>query len=267
VKDFYAILGLDSDASAESIKLAYRRLAREIHPDRMGHLSHAARAEASAGMAELNEAYEVLSNPRKRREYDEQFRTFQAGEPVEAPAAPSEVAPEVVPVAPARPRARRGAEVISTVVHEFSNHLRSDLLTGRQTFSWRERKLEGFDWALEAGFWSTRYCVALRAFATANSAATQKFTNYANLAIERRRRLLKKNYFLFLLPFQRITEPEHVSALCRRFTGRSGRPPLGGSRSLIVLLDVSHGRSLPCGPRVQDKRFEQLLQRLGFSRA
>ena len=62
MKDYYTILGVEPDASPKLVKLAYRRLAREIHPDRMGHLSAAEQAQFSARMAEINEAYAVLSN-------------------------------------------------------------------------------------------------------------------------------------------------------------------------------------------------------------
>ena len=266
MKDFYAILGLDPEASLESIKLAYRRLAREAHPDRMTHLGSAAQAQASARMAELNQAYTVLSHPRQRREYDEQLRNDQAAAVEESPVAPPGVALEVPTVAPPRVRARPHVEMISTVVREFSNQVRKDLVSNRTTFSWREKRLEGFDWGLEAAFWLAHYAVALRGFATADLAAAQKFTNYGHVAMERCSRLFKKNFFLFLLPFQRMSEAEQVSALCRRFTGTPNQPSLASAQSLVVLLDVTYGRSVVCGPRVQDKRFERLLQGLGFSR-
>ena len=70
LKDYYAILGLDTDASPESMKIAYRRLAREARPDRVGHLGEAERAAASTRMAELNEAYSTLSDNLKRKEYE-----------------------------------------------------------------------------------------------------------------------------------------------------------------------------------------------------
>lgn len=262
MKDLYAILGLDSDASSESIKLAYRRLAREAHPDRAGHLGAAAQAQASARMAELNEAYETLSDTRLRKEYDKDFRAWQAGE-VEAPAAPAPVPEPMVP-APPRARARPGTEVISSVVRQFSTQLQNELLSERHTFNWQDSRLEGFDWAMQAGFLLSNYHVALRGFATADPAAAQKFINYATLAMEGARGLLKKNVFLFLMPFQRVGDADQVQALCRRFAGEAA--PQAGAQALVVLLDVAHGRSLPCGPHVQDRRFGQLLAKLGLGR-
>jgi len=64
-KDFYEILGVSRDASAEEIKKAYRRLALKWHPDRNKD------PEAEERFKEINEAYEVLSDPGKRQAYDQ----------------------------------------------------------------------------------------------------------------------------------------------------------------------------------------------------
>lgn len=65
-KDYYAILGVPRSASEKEIKAAYRRLARKHHPD-----VNKGQAQAEARFKEVGEAYEVLSDPQKRRQYDE----------------------------------------------------------------------------------------------------------------------------------------------------------------------------------------------------
>lgn len=64
-KDFYDILGLKDTASAAEIKKAFRTLAKKYHPDR-----NKGDASAEARFKELSEAYETLSDEKKRREYD-----------------------------------------------------------------------------------------------------------------------------------------------------------------------------------------------------
>ncbi len=63
-KDYYKILGVDRTADEKTIKQAYRRLARKYHPD----VNKA--KEAAERFKEINEAYEVLSDPEKRKRYD-----------------------------------------------------------------------------------------------------------------------------------------------------------------------------------------------------
>ncbi|XAS74763.1 DnaJ C-terminal domain-containing protein [Micrococcaceae bacterium Sec5.1] len=64
-KDFYAILGVAKDASDADIKKAYRKLAREHHPD-----TNSGNAAAEKKFKDISEAYSVLSNPEDRQQYD-----------------------------------------------------------------------------------------------------------------------------------------------------------------------------------------------------
>jgi molecular chaperone DnaJ len=78
--DYYALLQVPQNASADDIKKAYRRLARDYHPDRNPE------PEAREKMAEINRAYEVLSDPQRRARYDrfgseDEPASFGAGSP------------------------------------------------------------------------------------------------------------------------------------------------------------------------------------------
>ena len=66
-KDYYKILGVDKSANAEDIKKAFRKLAHKHHPDKGGD---------EAKFKEANEAYQVLSDEKKRAEYDAYGQTF-----------------------------------------------------------------------------------------------------------------------------------------------------------------------------------------------
>ncbi|WP_317175128.1 DnaJ domain-containing protein [Hymenobacter qilianensis] len=65
-KDYYKSLGLDKSATTDQIKKAYRKLARQYHPD-----VNPNNAEAERKFKEINEANEVLSDEEKRRKYDQ----------------------------------------------------------------------------------------------------------------------------------------------------------------------------------------------------
>lgn len=64
MKDYYTALGVPKDASSEDIKKAYRKLAHQYHPDKAGKGNE-------TKFKEINEAYQVLSDPGKRRQYDQ----------------------------------------------------------------------------------------------------------------------------------------------------------------------------------------------------
>src|SRR5579864_3860365 len=73
-KDYYKALGVAKDADAGAIKKAYRKLARELHPDK-----NPGNAAAEARFKDVSEAYDVLSDDAKRKEYDEQRELFAGG--------------------------------------------------------------------------------------------------------------------------------------------------------------------------------------------
>lgn len=71
MKDYYQILGVPRDATADDIKRAYYKLAHKFHPDKGGD---------EKKFKEVNEAYQILSNKDKRAQYDKFGRVFEGGE-------------------------------------------------------------------------------------------------------------------------------------------------------------------------------------------
>ncbi|MDN6555255.1 MAG: molecular chaperone DnaJ [Acidipropionibacterium acidipropionici] len=73
-KDYYKVLGVSKDAKPEEIKKAFRKIARDNHPD-----SHPGDKAAEARFKEASEAHDVLGNEKKRKEYDQQRSLFGGG--------------------------------------------------------------------------------------------------------------------------------------------------------------------------------------------
>src|SRR5213080_1233320 len=73
-KDYYEVLGVPRTASEADIKKAFRKLAREYHPDVARN-----KKQAEEKFKEINEAYEVLGDPAKRKKYDELGANWSSG--------------------------------------------------------------------------------------------------------------------------------------------------------------------------------------------
>jgi len=98
-KDYYDILGVSRTATADEIKKAFRKQARKHHPDAGG---------SEAKFKEINEAYEVLSDEEKRKQYDSYGRYFGGNVPPGGPLVLREqVGPEAVSRVAVSPVGRR----------------------------------------------------------------------------------------------------------------------------------------------------------------
>ena len=73
-KDYYKVLGVDRKATADQVKAAFRKQARKFHPD-----TNKGNPEAEKKFKELSEAYDVLSDAKKRAEYDSPISQFRSG--------------------------------------------------------------------------------------------------------------------------------------------------------------------------------------------
>src|SRR2546423_1943317 len=82
-KDYYEVLGVPRSASDTDIKKAFRKLAREYHPDVAKN-----KKQAESRFKEINEAYEVLGDPAKRKKYDELGANWRAYEQAGAQGGP-----------------------------------------------------------------------------------------------------------------------------------------------------------------------------------
>ncbi len=81
-RDYYEVLGVPKNASESDIKKAYRKAAMKYHPDKFANSSEAEKKDAEEKFKEINEAYEILSDPQKKAAYDQYgHAAFEAGGP------------------------------------------------------------------------------------------------------------------------------------------------------------------------------------------
>lgn len=102
-KNFYGILGIKPDATANQIKSAYREQVKQLHPDYYG--------ENAEPFRELQEAYTVLSDPEKRQKYDEQLSRRQRPRPTRSTSG-------VSPIEPISPQRKASPIVEVTSYHD-----------------------------------------------------------------------------------------------------------------------------------------------------
>lgn len=140
--DFYALLGVEPEATLREIQRAYRERVKGCHPDRLVGVDDELRRMAEEKMVQLNEAHRILRSPELRARYDEKWRGA-AGPAVSPPEKPS----------PARPAAdgdgRTRVEGHDLVVRAATEQLRGRITEAGREHRWRELDASGVTLALE----------------------------------------------------------------------------------------------------------------------
>ena len=247
------------------MKIAFRRLARQTHPDFQTGSSEKEQSLRSRQMSKLNEAYSVLHDVERRRQYDEQLRLQDLLQTKETVSTVSASRTSATATATARRTVTRSSlDANRNVIKGFTDQLRAGFFSKESKFSWKQQELEGFDWAFEASTWTSTFWVAVRAYDPANAAAVKSFLGYSDVAIARHRNRLRRGHFLFVLPFQRLIEWDTIAVKCREFVSsetrkESARTPIG-----IILLDLQHARALRfADSKSQGKQFRELIEWVG----
>ena len=151
--DHYAVLGLGPTAEPVVVKAAYRALALEYHPDRVGDddLAH-------KRMAEINAAYEVLSDPEARGAFDEKYReAIRKGKP---PSMPSETMSDWEVAVSYFPEIQEASDELDLISSDLSSAFRVETLRKREfdmaTYTRSRDFLLDFlrrEWVAATGIW------------------------------------------------------------------------------------------------------------------
>ena len=111
MKDFYYILGIDANCTSGDIKEAYRKLSKKFHPDLNQNDKY-----FESRFREIQEAYEILSDPSKRSQYDHDLNRFRAGNFYQSSGRQNNPPPNQPPRSSVIHRSRLGIDISFTIV-------------------------------------------------------------------------------------------------------------------------------------------------------
>lgn len=259
-KDYYAILGVPPEASVSEIKKAYRALAHRFHPDRLS--SDVDTQAAMDRMVEINEAFAVVSDAKKRASYDQ----ARAGP---AKAAASSEPPSVDWKMPAEPTAApavtpaSNSTVASTVSEDFLQKLKALVAQNGASANLKDEPTKPWLWSFQGRTWGGNYSVSMRVCPAMNPNVARENVSQIQAMVKKRRSGWKSNVFLFIIGFQTISEGETVLKIFRSFCNQEVNST---TRNLInvVVMDMNSRRSVLCGKRAHEDNIDPVFAALSI---
>lgn len=253
-KDYYAVLGVAPDAALSEIKKAYRALAQQYHPDRVA--AEEENQQSAERMIEINEAFAVLSNKKRRAAYDRE-RTAKSA-PAPTPAPPVEDLEFFRTPTPPSQAAAHSPAVDQSVAQDFLEKLKTLLAEQGAGAKLREETEKPWLWSFQGKTWSAQYWVSLRILPLLNPGVARETLTQVEAVVNKRRSGWRSNFFVFVLAFRSLNEGETVLKLCRTYANREDN---NSRRNLVnlVVLDLNRRRSVLCGKRGRDSNLEQIL--------
>jgi curved DNA-binding protein CbpA len=263
-KDYYAVLGVDRESTTSEIKKAYRALAHRFHPDLVVAGDDTV-SSASERMVEINEAFAVLSDVRRRAKFDRELAVERTPPPAEAQKAAEDWE---IPVSPAKNAPARGAKrssaVDQSVAQEFVGKVKAQLLAESSGLRLREENVPGWRWFLQGKSWGGNYAVGIRPLPVLNGNVARECSVELQALVRKLRSSWKTNYFVFLLAFQSLSEADTVLKLLRALCAREEASSPKNWVNVIV-LDLRQHQSVLCGKRTSDGQHSAILRTLGVT--
>lgn len=269
--DYYKILGVAKGASAEIIKKSYRELARKNHPDKVAELDPELQTLAARKMEAINEAYTVLSDPDKRKAYDNGTlrgsSTFK--DKAEKP----------------KPRSQRGSgsdggrasgrsgsssqEVLKDHAHskmmiETSMFQLRDRLKSEVELGWTDLRERGFLAGLAAKTFTKRYYVYFKVIYTLSPNDFLAFLQRARALDKENKGGFGGKETLFIIAFSSMENGVKVESLWRQVNDESLKS--GKSRKYIAMVNTSTSKTFPPPVKIKDKTMRKIADNVRYKR-
>ncbi|HEY7678879.1 MAG TPA: DnaJ domain-containing protein [Terriglobia bacterium] len=263
LKDYYGVLGVAPESTTSQIKKAYRALAHRFHPDRLQSESDV--HTGAEKMIEINEAFEILSDVKRRATYDRDLAAEKAPPrppvPAEQPLQDWELPTPSPRQTPAKAKSASNVSMDQSVAREFLDKLKAQLLAEAMDVKMHERLDKNWRWILQGKTWGANYWVGMRQISLLNPNSTREVITQMQTWVEKQRSILKNNFFIIIFAFQSLHEGETVLKLLRTFCNREEN---SSAKNLvnIVAMDVNLRRSVLCGKRAGDAKYAAILKAL-----
>ncbi|MBI2820438.1 MAG: DnaJ domain-containing protein [Acidobacteria bacterium] len=260
-KDYYSVLGVSPESDSAEIKKAYRMLVQQYHPDRVRGSDEA--TNASERMIEINEAFSILGDEKRRAELD---RKLKAEKAPAAASTESAVEDWEIQVSPMKNRAdapaKRHSAAEKSVAKEFLEKVKVQLMQEGAAAKFKEEGDPAWQWSVLGKTWGALYWVGVRQVSLLNPNAAKELITHLQGLISNRRSGWKSNFFVFIVAFDSLQESDLVLKLFRAFANRS---EFSTAKNLvnIIVLDLNQRRSVLCGKRTGDLNYSGILRALG----
>lgn len=273
VKDYYFLLGLPRRAPLADVKAAYRRLAAQYHPDKLGAEGPEAQEAANARMTELNEAVAILSDPARRDQYHELLDLIPERGPDEPhpftrsqPAAAEEEETVDFSISSAGPlpplQEPEGGRILMR--EEVGRKLKEGLR--RLPLKWREAKCPGWQWVLEAGSTRRAVVVAYRHLENLSLLSVRSLVRGLEALIEDRKLALRPTAIIAMVSYERMMDSQAVQEQLQAAVSGS-RGWLKMVSPLLILHEGKSQRTLLLGTQPEDIDARRVVHYLGRSGA
>jgi curved DNA-binding protein CbpA len=259
-RDYYAVLGLPQGSSLAIIRVAYRNLASQYHPDKFSGASADEQIAANIRMVELNEAMSVLGNVAKRSAYDRELKAAVRSAARTQPrqtAKPDSPPPPQKPEAPARPSSQAPAPRSPSIESRVAAlRMRIHSLP----LQWKSLTLPSWAWSVESGSSGRPLFIAHQHADSFEVKDIQSLDQAIDHVLKERKEKLRSPWLIILLSCKRVSDPNRLllalDAVVKRNRGWLNKRPM------VVLYDEGSARVLKVGEIPEHDHMDRILNML-----